>query len=490
MLMVNLLIAVTIGSSVIGLYLLKEHYSTEEQRHEAEAHGRLNQAANAIGNQVRFYQGIVDLLVSRSSTADLIAFSEPGETQQWSLRIRNLLPGAFGAALADHHGEIIGDPLAQRIGPACQSDLHRFARGQSLNYPPFHLDVAGLEHFDLMGKVGSQDGEEGVLLISFHVHNLLQQLQEVLSSSDILILRTADGAEVGRVGNAELSHTVLSHTQLVPGTDWQLQLITRTSSGHNFYQQLIVFNLALVLLFALVVAYTTRRFSRLLNADMKTLHRRIASVLDGKFDKSENLPKVQELGSIMPEIDKLAQALLQQREELREQTLSDPLTGLRNRRYFDVVIGHIFEHSRRHSPAILLIIDLNRFKLVNDTLGHEGGDRQLKMLATHLRGNTRASDEVARLGGDEFAVILQDISYPGLDEFLDNFCRQFDRQISTRRHDQLPVDALTVSIGAAVIDAAYYPDVNEVIHTADLAMYRAKAADGKGSRYHIAAYHP
>jgi diguanylate cyclase (GGDEF)-like protein len=87
--------------------------------------------------------------------------------------------------------------------------------------------------------------------------------------------------------------------------------------------------------------------------------------------------------------------------------ITDPLTGMRNRRFFDEVIGRELQRHRRYqSPLSIVFIDVDKFKAINDTLGHETGDRVLKEVATFLLRNIREADYVFRWGGDEFLVLI------------------------------------------------------------------------------------
>ncbi len=93
--------------------------------------------------------------------------------------------------------------------------------------------------------------------------------------------------------------------------------------------------------------------------------------------------------------------------ELRQMVITDPLTGCRNRRFFDEVIERErHRHRRYNQPLSLLFIDVNRFKAINDTLGHEAGDRVLRKVAAFLVRNIREADYVFRWGGDEFLVLI------------------------------------------------------------------------------------
>jgi diguanylate cyclase (GGDEF)-like protein len=162
----------------------------------------------------------------------------------------------------------------------------------------------------------------------------------------------------------------------------------------------------------------------------------------------------------------------------QHQALHDALTGLPNRVLFSDRVEQAVAHVRSHlGMACVMLIDLDHFKEVNDTLGHHQGDHLLREVARILRASLRDGDTVARLGGDEFAVLLTD-------------CRSIDEAntVAAKMLDELRqpilVDEVTLAVGAS-IGIACYPlhgdDVETLIQRADVAMYVAKES-GAGVR--------
>lgn len=157
--------------------------------------------------------------------------------------------------------------------------------------------------------------------------------------------------------------------------------------------------------------------------------------------------------------------------EIQHLAYYDPLTGLANRRFFFEQGAKVLSLARRHKqPACVFYIDLDGFKEVNETLGHEAGDDLLKQVADGLRRSIRDSDVVARLGGDEFAIILtevRDVEAAG--------------RVAHRVRENMPLagvfDGRELPIVAS-IGLALYPDdgeeLGELLKAADLAMFRAK----------------
>lgn len=149
----------------------------------------------------------------------------------------------------------------------------------------------------------------------------------------------------------------------------------------------------------------------------------------------------------------------------------DTLTELANRRLFNDRLQQAVEHCRRHKEqAALLYLDLDQFKRVNDTLGHEAGDALLREVADRLLNCVRKEDTVGRPGGDEFTILLYDVQEPAhAGQVAEKILRELQRPISLSGH-QLVV---TTSIGITVIpDDGIEP--NALLKNADLAMYRAK----------------
>lgn len=158
--------------------------------------------------------------------------------------------------------------------------------------------------------------------------------------------------------------------------------------------------------------------------------------------------------------------------ELNKLANHDPLTGLPNRMYFQDFISRSLAHAQRQKHQVyLLFIDLNRFKKINDSEGHEVGDAVLKIVANRLNDVLRGDDFVARLGGDEFAVVF---THPPVNNAASNLARKVINIIS----QPFELNARRYSVGAS-IGISVYPndtnDANTLLRQADLAMYQAKS---------------
>ncbi len=163
-------------------------------------------------------------------------------------------------------------------------------------------------------------------------------------------------------------------------------------------------------------------------------------------------------------------------DKLRHRASHDGLTGLLNRVGFRQHIDTVLEQARPGEGRVgLLFIDLDEFKQVNDTYGHEAGDELLRQAADRLSTIGRDSDEVARLGGDEFAIVLADVR-------RDDQVRAAERRVRAVFNEPFALEHVLISISASVGGGIWPHDgktVNDLVRHADAAMYLDKAA-GRG----------
>ena len=158
-------------------------------------------------------------------------------------------------------------------------------------------------------------------------------------------------------------------------------------------------------------------------------------------------------------------------DRLRNLAHYDTLTGLPNRELFNVQLNEAINRTRHNNTGLaLLFIDLDRFKTVNDSLGHDAGDELLRQVAARLKQSVRESDVTARLGGDEFTVILENVTEPQKAQIVaQKIIHALSKPVSLQCHQLF----ITPSIGIA-----FYPsdatEIQELIKNADRAMYMAK----------------
>ena len=197
-----------------------------------------------------------------------------------------------------------------------------------------------------------------------------------------------------------------------------------------------------------------------------------ADVAPVRWDRRDELGQLGEhLNEVHAQIDTLFEQLETQTAELEQLALHDALTGLPNRTLFsELVHAATARASRDGSRLALLFIDIDRFKTVNDTLGHAAGDALLVTLAQRMRNSLRAADVVCRHSGDEFTVLLHDATQvDSVVTTVDRLLQEMERpvQINTRE----------VSVSASIGVALFPDDATDpatLVRHADIAMYAAK----------------
>ena len=233
-----------------------------------------------------------------------------------------------------------------------------------------------------------------------------------------------------------------------------------------WWQRRSVQALAVMLVLAgLALAYRTRilryrranaRLAQLVDDRTRVLQTQAAQLLEADSEKTELLARLR------------AQA-----ETFERQAYEDALTGLPNRRSFDGALAReVARAHRRRQPLCLMILDIDRFKAINDVHSHAAGDEVLRRAGALLAGVCRTSDIAARIGGEEFAMILVDAT---LDEAHGLYARLREAFAAEDGWGGVPGLRVTISAGAAMLDPLDTAPA-QLMRRADMALYRAKSA--------------
>jgi diguanylate cyclase len=217
---------------------------------------------------------------------------------------------------------------------------------------------------------------------------------------------------------------------------------------------------------------TLERFSELLDepASPAAMSAEVNKVLqDTRRTRQDQSRISHELSHISSEVESLRKEL----EQVKEESLTDGLTGLSNRKAFDAVLEHTV-HSARESGMefCVLLVDIDHFKLVNDTYGHLVGDKVLRFTAATLKRLVRGKDTVARYGGEEFALILPDTGMEGASTVAEHIRETVSAGDLKDKNGNNSYGRITVSIGITGFHASDLP--NKLIERADRALYLAK----------------
>jgi len=218
--------------------------------------------------------------------------------------------------------------------------------------------------------------------------------------------------------------------------------------------------------FSALIYLTYRRYLD----DLKDAAAKAEQAERERAEQAEN--HIVELRHYISEQERIGQELRDSRERFRHAAFHDNLTNLPNRNFFIEKLSFLLEKSK-HKPDskfAVLFLDLNRFKTINDSLGHSAGDRLILNVAKRLSGLLRKGDLAARFSGDEFGVILNDIS--SIDDAVE-FAETVRRKLLTPFTISRRQVFTSVSIGIAVSDPSY-TEAENILRDADIAMYYSK----------------
>lgn len=288
-----------------------------------------------------------------------------------------------------------------------------------------------------------------------------------------------------------LNESVLMQIAALPGNMFLLAVMPEAEfllASRN-----LAFSVAAVIFIAMLV--TTILLFLILRAlvinPINKLGKAAQAIGAGQFPQGLDIRRADEIGSLANAFKDMSEKLQHSSAQIRHLAYHDSLTGLPNRRMFLDYVERALSHARRYNKTFaLLFLDLDNFKQVNDTVGHDAGDQLLREVAERLtaciraedyvaRGETDLDNTVARLGGDEFIILLPNIShsYQAV-KVADRIVHALVKPIIIRQKEFY----ISTSIGITA-----YPedgtDVDSLVKNADIAMYRAKH-QGKNTYQH------
>ena len=284
-------------------------------------------------------------------------------------------------------------------------------------------------------------------------------------------LEQADGASVAYVAPDGVA--VLGALAQVPGTDWMSVAEIPAATAYADIRRLRNTTVLLVLVLLLVVGSLAYGLGLLVVLPLERLARAADQVAGGDLDVEVPVSGGGEVSQLTGVFNDMVRRLREGRTELERLSVTDELTGLANRRHLDDEIERELERHERHKRAFaVLMLDVDRFKSLNDSHGHPAGDAVLRQLAGVLNESTRKGDTVARFGGEEFLVILPETPAAGALHLAEKIRAAVEGHHFVIDESGAPV-RVTVSVGLAL-----FPDhgrtAEPLIAAADQALYRSK----------------
>jgi diguanylate cyclase (GGDEF)-like protein len=468
-----------VWTATIGLIRLK-HADTE---HVAAVSSR-----ELLGT---YEAQVVRALREIDQTLNLIKYwheSDRGSRRLAQLKDRGLLPPdlLFVVSIADRRGAIVDSTRAPQESNVAQQDYFRaqFERETFfIGQPP----RGSTDHSTLQfsRRLNAMDGAfDGIAIVSVEASYFVSGYDVArLGEYGVLGIIGTDGIiRVRRTGDAEFSGEAIDYAGVVSGSDavetdgtistgsWDG--VRRWSSARELYG------------FPLAVLVGLSVDEQLASAHRETLtylwRAGVGSALIlaltgllGRMSRQLTQSRSRE-GEI-----KLAHA-----ERVEYLAYHDGLTGLPNRSLFSKLLGQSINEAHRYDRQLAVaFLDLDRFKLINDTLGHDAGDQLLREVSNRLKGCVRGSDSVARLGGDEFVVLLPDLGEP-------KYAASVALKILAVIAKPFTLNGREFRITASIGISAYPQDgldEQTLTKNADIAMYQAKAEGKNNFQFYSAA---
>ena len=370
------------------------------------------------------------------------------------------------------------DDFEGNLGQLCIQDMQDFAKGitQNIRVHPnpniYHYDILIPFEFNDRGmfffvSFNSSDIASLLLTSQLDNHKLMlinEQKENLIEILDLGARNMLKGRLDYRLTNNE-KNRILTYVP-IKGTQWHLIDLHEANLFSDYNDSIIRESAIIFILFSLIVF--------------------VLSIFLYVGER-KRLFTEQQLEQQNLYITKLNTKLSKANEDLERLSVTDPLTGLFNRRYFDNKLEEEWDRAKRlNLTLVLAIVDVDYFKQYNDIYGHQAGDECLKIVSNVLSLSfRRANDFVARYGGEEFAIVTMVEDYKAAIEQVNKF-RTAIEDCDIKHSGSESADHLTVSAGVSYLAPDSPFTLESLIKNADQALYSAKA---KG-RNHVVDFYP
>ena len=427
---------------------------------------------------------VVRALREIDQVLNLVKYSmegHPGRRTLAELKAKGLLPPdlLFTVSVADRGGTTVDSTREDPQPNVADKD---FFQGQRESEVPFigrpGLGPAGDRTLYFSRRVNATDGTfGGVVIVAVDATYFVSGYDAAkLGKWGVLALIGTDGImRIRRTGDTQISGEVIDYRAVVPAADAADSEATISTSRWDGVRRWTSVRELYGFPAAVLVGLSV-------DEQMAAAHKEAVVYLwRAGFGSMLVILLAAVLGRMSSQLTKSrireSEAKIAYAQRIEYLAYHDALTGLPNRSMFSKLLGQRIGEARRHGRGLAVaFLDLDRFKQINDTLGHEAGDQLLQEVATRLRSCVRESDAVARLGGDEFVVLLPDLTEPRYAAIAAQKILTVVAKPFTLIGNEFRV---TASIGISA-----YPEDGEDEQTltknADIAMYKAKA-EGKNN---------
>jgi len=377
--------------------------------------------------------------------------------------------------------------------------LQKAREGESVLGDPQRLDSTSAVTMEVAIPIQNAAGRFlGVLAARLNFQSIEQPVRDLIPGADgrVVVIR-ADGRSIVHIGSssaafpsatvraleqadgASVSYAatdgadVLGALAQVPGADWMTVAEIPAATAYADIRHLRNTTVLTVLALLLVVGSLAYGLGLLVVLPLERLSRAADQVAGGDLDVAVPVSGGGEMSQLTGVFNDMVRRLREGRAELERLSVTDELTGLPNRRHLDGELERELQRHERHKRALaVLMLDVDRFKNLNDTLGHPAGDAVLRQLAKILQENTRKGDTVARFGGEEFIVILPETPAAGALKLAEKIRSAIEEARFIVGGDSTVVP-VTVSIGLARFPE-HGTTPESLVMVADEALYRSK----------------
>ncbi len=446
----------------------------------AEEHARtLQHTANGIGRTLGFYQTLADKMAAQTAVVDLLQFSDRKGIQQWANTMQSLMPESIGFMLFDINGKMLGIESELRLSEQCLLDVQRRLSNQPTGQPPVHYRIEQLAHYDIISPV-ILDGEKiGLLFVSVSLQTIKDLLRGFTGDNHRYRVTTSEGYDVAFSGEIDSDRVLRVFSQGIENSDWTIELAVIDAENRDLLVSVFLTGLLTFALISLVLYISMKRISRVVISDFEILSHIMKNIREGKYDpeKIRNV-SLKETRDVLGFIKNTALELNSYQQKLKHEGSTDELTGLANRRVLNAEIDRYILNSQQFNNKYLVILDLDYFKQINDSYGHDVGDHVLKLLSEILIKHSRKGDVCTRSGGDEFILLLDDYTTDQVNAWYTRISNDMLREILHYNAENELDIRFGVSAGVTLIRAG--DNKSTVLKRADEALYAVKAR-GRGS---------
>ncbi len=460
-----ILIATVIHYVAFSFYL-KGGDANEQQK-------QLESSSQQITHLIEFYQSIVDKMASQEKVLDLIHFGSYEQVQAWANEMQHLLPESIGFAVFDNRNRVKGVPAQLRLSKRCLDDMNKRFKGEYSSYPPVHSRIEELAHFDVISPV-IHDGEyTGVVFSSFSLNIIQHLIENMETNNKSYRLVTRDGYVIAKSRQFDMSLPGI-YRSTVDGSDWTIEMSVHSPEKRALLTSLLISNVAVFILVSLIMYFSIRRVFHLVLQDFEVLGWMMNTIREGNYDEEQTRkPMFRESQGVIRFMQHTASELIRYQDSLKHQSTTDELTGLFNRRVLNQKIENAMQLATHDHSIFLVILDIDFFKEINDSYGHDVGDFVLKILAEGIRNSSKATDVCTRAGGDEFIVLLMDYTQDQVQAWYQQLSTEVGQKIDSYNDEHGYQIQFGISGGCSLI--RNNDNKGSILKRADDALYEAKS---------------